>query len=216
MTTSTKWITRLRGSKQWKPEAARCVLGAWKESGESMVGFASRHGLNGRRIAWWRDRLPASPLWPPTTSSPSVTLVPVTVRSTSAPTVSGPVLSLMVGDVVRVEVGRRGGRAAGVVRRRCRGAGGEGRMILLPSSVQVYVAVEPASLHKSFEGFANAVRSIVGRDPLSGHVLCFLNRRRTALKLLLWTRGGFTTSTRCSRAEGSRSARASTTRGCTR
>lgn len=65
-------------------------------------------------------------------------------------------------------------------------------MILLPSSVQVYVAVEPVSLHKSFEGLSNAVRSIVGRDPLSGHVFCFLNRRRTALKLLVWTRGGFT------------------------
>jgi transposase len=65
-------------------------------------------------------------------------------------------------------------------------------MILLPSSVQVHVAIEPTNLHKSFEGLSNAVRAVVGRDPLSGHVFCFMNRRRTALKLLVWTRGGFT------------------------
>jgi transposase len=64
-------------------------------------------------------------------------------------------------------------------------------MILLPSSVQVHVAVEPVNLHKSFEGLSNAVRAVIGRDPLSGHVFCFMNRRRSALKLLVWTRGGF-------------------------
>ncbi len=65
-------------------------------------------------------------------------------------------------------------------------------MILLPSSVRVYVAVHPVNMHKSFEGLSNAVRSVIGQDPLSGHVFCFLNRRRTAVKLLVWTRGGFT------------------------
>ena len=65
-------------------------------------------------------------------------------------------------------------------------------MILLPSSVQVYVAIEPVNLHKSFEGLANEVRAVVGRDPLTGHVFCFLNRRRTAIKFIMWTRGGFT------------------------
>ena len=29
-------------------------------------------------------------------------------------------------------------------------------------------------------------------DPLSGHVFVFLNRRKTQVKLLVWTRGGFT------------------------
>jgi hypothetical protein len=32
MTTSTKGLAELRGRKQWKPEDARRVLGAWKES----------------------------------------------------------------------------------------------------------------------------------------------------------------------------------------
>lgn len=100
MTTSTKWITRLRGPTHWKSEDARRVLGAWKESGESMAGFAHRHRLNAQRIAWWRDRLP-TPLAP---LAPSVTLVPVTVRPTLASTASSPAVSLMVGDVVRVDV----------------------------------------------------------------------------------------------------------------
>lgn len=65
-------------------------------------------------------------------------------------------------------------------------------MMLLPSSVQVHVALEPCNLHKSFEGLSNEVRSVIGRDPLSGHVFCFLNRGRTMIKLLTWTRGGFT------------------------
>jgi hypothetical protein len=100
MTTSTKWITQLRGPKQWKPEDARRVLGAWEESGESIAGFAYRHGINAQRIKWWRDRVPAST----PSLAPSVTLVPVTVRPTLAPTASSPALSLMVGDVVRVDV----------------------------------------------------------------------------------------------------------------
>lgn len=65
-------------------------------------------------------------------------------------------------------------------------------MILLPSSVRVYVAIEPVNLHKSFEGLSNEVRTVIGADPLSGHVFCFLNRVRTTVKLLVWTRGGFT------------------------
>lgn len=42
----------------------------------------------------------------------------------------------------------------------------ERRMILLPSSVRVYVAVEPVRMNKSFEGLSNIVRPVVGQDPL--------------------------------------------------
>ena len=64
-------------------------------------------------------------------------------------------------------------------------------MILLPRSVRVYVATGPANLRKSFEGLSNEVRMVLSRDPLSGHVFLFLNRRRTQVKILMWTRGGF-------------------------
>lgn len=65
-------------------------------------------------------------------------------------------------------------------------------MILLPSSVRVYVATAAANLRKSFEGLSNEIRCVLGDDPLSGHVFLFLNRRRCQVKMLLWTRGGFT------------------------
>jgi transposase len=65
-------------------------------------------------------------------------------------------------------------------------------MILLPRSVKIFVATAPANLHRSFEGLSNEVRCVLAADPLSGHVFLFLNRRRSQVKLLLWTRGGFT------------------------
>lgn len=65
-------------------------------------------------------------------------------------------------------------------------------MILIPRSVRIYVATAPANLRKSFEGLSNEVRTTLTADPVSGHIFLFLNRRRTQVKLLVWTRGGFT------------------------
>jgi transposase len=65
-------------------------------------------------------------------------------------------------------------------------------MLVIPRAVRVYVATEPVSLRRSFEGLSNEVRAVLARDPLSGHVFVFLNRRRNQVKLLVWTRGGYT------------------------
>lgn len=65
-------------------------------------------------------------------------------------------------------------------------------MILFPGSVRVFVARDPIDMRKSFEGLSNHVEFTLAQDPLSGHVWVFLNRRRTHVKLLVWTRGGFT------------------------
>lgn len=64
--------------------------------------------------------------------------------------------------------------------------------MLLPRAVHVYVATAPCNMKKSFEGLTNEVRQVLAKEPLSGHVFVFLNRRKTQVKLLLWTRGGFT------------------------
>ena len=64
-------------------------------------------------------------------------------------------------------------------------------MLTLPSSVRIYVAAEPVDLRRGFDGLAAATRSVIGEDPLSGHVFVFLNRRRDRVKLLLWDRTGF-------------------------
>jgi len=65
-------------------------------------------------------------------------------------------------------------------------------VILLPGAVRLYMATEPVNLRRSFDGLMNEVRSVLALDPLSGHVFGFVNRRRNQVKLLLWTRGGFT------------------------
>jgi len=65
-------------------------------------------------------------------------------------------------------------------------------LLLLPRAVRVYMATRPENLRKSFDGLANEVRSVLEKDPLCGHVFVFLNRRKNLVKLLVWTRGGFT------------------------
>lgn len=65
-------------------------------------------------------------------------------------------------------------------------------MILVPRAVRVYFATQPTNLHKSFDGLVNEIRHTLGHDPLGGHVFVFLNRRKNQVKLIVWTRGGFT------------------------
>jgi len=54
-----------------------------------------------------------------------------------------------------------------------------------------YLSREPADMRKSFDGLSGLVRQGMGRDPLSGEVFIFLNRRRTMMKILVWDRSGF-------------------------
>ena len=65
-------------------------------------------------------------------------------------------------------------------------------MMLLPQSVRIFVAIEPVDMRKSFEGLSQIARSVMQQEPLSGHLFLFLNRAATHVKILMWTRGGFT------------------------
>ena len=65
-------------------------------------------------------------------------------------------------------------------------------ILCLPRGARIYVVTEPCSLRRNFDGLSIEVRTALAKDPLSGHVFVFRNRRRTQVKLLLWTRGGFT------------------------
>ena len=64
-------------------------------------------------------------------------------------------------------------------------------MLMLPSSVRIYVAAEAVDLRRGFDALAAATRSLIGADPMSGHVFVFLNRRRNRIKLLVWDRTGY-------------------------
>lgn len=64
-------------------------------------------------------------------------------------------------------------------------------MLTLPSSVRVYVATAPIDLRKSFDGLAAAVANVFGRDPVSGHLYVFWNRRGHLVRVLFWDRTGY-------------------------
>lgn len=64
-------------------------------------------------------------------------------------------------------------------------------MLMFPATVRIYLAAEPVDLRRGFDGLSAATRQIIGAEPLSGHLFCFLNRRRNRLKVLLWQPSGF-------------------------
>ena len=61
----------------------------------------------------------------------------------------------------------------------------------LVPGLRVHVAPGATDMRKSFNGLVAATREVLGKDPLSGHLFAFCNRRRTLLKLLLWDGTGF-------------------------
>ncbi len=46
-------------------------------------------------------------------------------------------------------------------------------------------------MRKSFNGLVALTRNVMGKDPLSGHLFVFVNRRGNYLKALYWDRSGF-------------------------
>ena len=64
-------------------------------------------------------------------------------------------------------------------------------MIGLPSSVRIYLAREPADMRNGPDGLARLVRRHFDEDVFSGHLFCFLSKRRDRAKILWWDHGGF-------------------------
>ncbi len=64
-------------------------------------------------------------------------------------------------------------------------------MLRLPPSVQVLACTRPVDLRKSFDGLAAVTESVLERDPMSGHIFVFFNRRADQIRLLWWDRDGW-------------------------
>jgi len=64
-------------------------------------------------------------------------------------------------------------------------------MFSLSSSHRYHFYRGVCDMRKSFNGLSGLVRNELGRDPASGEVFVFINRRRTHIKLLHWEHGGF-------------------------
>jgi transposase len=56
---------------------------------------------------------------------------------------------------------------------------------------QIWVCVQAQDGRKSFDGLQAVVRDHLGRDPLSGDLFVFRNRRGDRLKVLAWQGDGF-------------------------
>jgi len=64
-------------------------------------------------------------------------------------------------------------------------------MIQLTPQMRIFVAVEDADFRKGIDGLCGLCRSVLKRDPFTGAVFVFRNRRRTALKILVYDGQGY-------------------------
>jgi transposase len=64
-------------------------------------------------------------------------------------------------------------------------------MIQITPQMRVLVAVEAADFRRGIDGLAQSCRAVLGADPFTGAVFVFRNRRRTAIKLLVYDGQGF-------------------------
>ena len=62
---------------------------------------------------------------------------------------------------------------------------------MIPGSVKIFVCTRPVDMRRSFDGLALAAREVIGEDPRSGALFCFVNKRRDRLKALWWDRNGY-------------------------
>lgn len=64
-------------------------------------------------------------------------------------------------------------------------------MIQITPQMRVLVSVEAADFRRGIDGLAQLCRAVLESDPFTGTVFVFRNRRRTAIKLLVYDGQGF-------------------------
>ncbi len=64
-------------------------------------------------------------------------------------------------------------------------------MFALNESQKFFLYTKSTDMRKSFDGLSGLVRSGFQKNPFSGEVFIFINKRRTMMKVLHWQQGGF-------------------------
>ncbi len=64
-------------------------------------------------------------------------------------------------------------------------------MFGLTAALSFYLYNGPTDMRKSFDGLSELIQGRMMRNPVSGEVFIFINKRRDRMKLLQWQYGGF-------------------------
>ena len=64
-------------------------------------------------------------------------------------------------------------------------------MFALNDSQKFYFYEKSTDMRKGFDGLSGLVRTGMQRNPISGEIFIFVNKRRNMMKLLHWQAGGF-------------------------
>ena len=63
-------------------------------------------------------------------------------------------------------------------------------MLNVLANTRIFRSLTPTDMRKRFDGLQGLVTNFLQRDPLSGHLLLSINRRRDSLKVLYWDGDG--------------------------
>ena len=64
-------------------------------------------------------------------------------------------------------------------------------MLAITPQMKILVATQPADFRRGIDGLARLCKDTLGEDPFAGTVFCFRNRRKTAIKVLVYDGQGF-------------------------
>lgn len=64
-------------------------------------------------------------------------------------------------------------------------------MLPLNPSVQILLYTQPVDMRKSYDGLSALVKSLLHKDPSTGQLFVFINKRKTHMKILYFDRTGY-------------------------
>lgn len=64
-------------------------------------------------------------------------------------------------------------------------------MLNLPANLKIFLSTEPCDMRRQMDGLAGMVRARLGRDPTSGDLFVFANKRKDMVKILFCDDQGY-------------------------
>jgi transposase len=64
-------------------------------------------------------------------------------------------------------------------------------MIQITPHMRILLLVDPVDFRKGIDGLSGLCRNVLKEDPFSGYVFVFMNKKKTAIKILMYDGQGF-------------------------